>query len=65
MVEMDDVILHALRGDDQIAQQPGVGRRRRANRILDRADRRDGVHGRAHAADALRKRPRVTRDRGP
>jgi hypothetical protein len=61
MVEMNDVILNTLRGDDEIAQQPGVGRRRGANRILDRADRRDGVHRRAHATDALRERPRVAR----
>ena len=61
MVEVDDVILDGLGADDQIAKQPRVGRRRRTYRVLDGADRRDRVNGRAHTADALRERPRVAR----
>ena len=38
VIEVDDVVLHALRADDQIAQQPRVGRRCRPDRVLDCAD---------------------------
>ena len=61
VVEVDDVVLHACAADDQVAQQPRVGRRRGADRVLDGADRRDRVHRRAHAADPLRERPGVAR----
>ena len=61
VVEVDDVILHALRRHDEVAQQTGVGRRASADGVLDGADGSDGVHGRAHAADPLGERPGVAR----
>ena len=61
VIEVHDVVLHGLRGHDQVAQQDRVRRRCGANRVLDRADRGDRVNGRADAADALRKCPRVAR----
>ena len=61
MIEVHHVILDALRADDQIPQQPRVGRRHGADRVFDGANRGDGVHGGAHAADALRERPRIAR----
>ncbi len=61
MVEVDDVILHALRGDDQVAEDPRVRRRHSADGVLHGPNRRDRVHGRADAADALRERPGIAR----
>ena len=61
VIEVHDVVLHHLRGHDEVAQQPRVGRRHRADRVLDGADRGDGVHRRAHAADALGEDPGVAR----
>ncbi len=61
MIEMDHVVLHGLRRHDEIAQQPGVGRRRRADGVLYCANRGDGVDGGAHAADPLRESPGVPR----
>ena len=61
MVEMDHVVLHVLRRHDEIAQQPGVRRRYRADGFLDGANRGDGVNRGAHAADALGKCPGVAR----
>ena len=61
VIEVDHVVLHALRADDQVAQQPRVGRRHRTDGVFDGANRGDGVHGGAHAADALREGPGVTR----
>ena len=58
---MDDVVLHALGRDDQVAQQPSVGRRDGADGVFDGADRGDRVHRRADAADALREGPGVAR----
>ncbi len=61
VIEVDDVVLHRLHRDDQIAEEPRVRGRHGANRVLDRPNRRDGVDRRAHAADALREHPGVAR----
>ena len=58
---MDHVILHRLRADDQVAQEPGVGGRPRPDRILDGADRGNRMDRRADAADPLGERPGVAR----
>jgi hypothetical protein len=59
VVEVDDVVLHALVSHDEVAQQPGVLRGLRPDGVLDGTDGGDGVHRRADAADALRESPRV------
>ncbi len=61
MIEMHDVIVHAMRGDDQVADVLRIERNFERERILDRAHRGDGVHGRAHPANALREHPGVAR----
>ena len=61
MIEVDHVVLNVLRRHDQIAQEPRIGRRRRADRLLDGSDRGDGVNGGAYAADALGESPSVAR----
>ena len=58
---MSHMILNVLRRHDEIAQQPRVGRRHRADGLLDGADRGDGVDGGAHAADPLGERPGIAR----
>jgi hypothetical protein len=61
VIEVNDVVLNALRGDDQIAQQASVRRRLGSDGGLDCPNRSDRMHGGAHAANALREGPRVTR----
>src|SRR5271157_709016 len=50
-----------MRGDDHVADVLRVERHLEGKRILDRAHRRDGVNGGAHAADALGEHPGVAR----
>ncbi len=61
MVEMHDVVVDVLCADHQVADQLGVGRDADLQRVLDGADRGDGMHQGAHAADALGEGPGVAR----
>ncbi len=65
VVEVHDVVVHVLRADHQVADEVGVGRDLDVERVLDRADRGDGVHQGADAADALREGPGVARVAAP
>ena len=61
VVEVHHVVLHVLRAEHQVADQLGVGRHGDAERVFHGPDRRQRVHGGAHAAGALGERPRVAR----
>ncbi len=61
MVEVNDVILHVLGAKHQVPHHFGVRRHGDAQRVLDRADRGQGMHGRADAAGPLGKGPGVAR----
>ena len=61
VIEMNHVVLDALGRDDQVAEDPRIGRRLRADRVFDRADRSNRMHRRADTADTLGKRPGITR----
>ena len=58
---MDDVILHPLRSGDDVPHQARVIGNLHADRIFGAAHGREGMHGGADAADALREEPRVPR----
>ncbi len=58
---MHHVIVNVLRTDHQVANQFGVARYFGADGVFYGANRRDTVHQRTYAADALRKSPRITR----
>ncbi len=61
VVEVDHVVLYRLRRDDQVAQQPRVGGRLRADGLLHRAHRADRMDGGADAADPLGEGPGIPR----
>ncbi len=61
MVEVDDVVLDELRAGDQVANEPRVLGNDDAQRVLDRAHRRERMHRGADAADALGEDPGVAR----
>jgi hypothetical protein len=61
VVEVDHVVLHVLRAEHQVADELGVGRHGDPERVLHRADRGEGVDGRADAAGAFGERPGVAR----
>jgi hypothetical protein len=60
VVEVDHVVLNALGRDDQVAEDPRIGRRLRADRVFHRSNRSDRVHRRADTADALGEGPGIT-----
>ena len=64
MVEMDQVILHGVLRDHEVAHQLRVDWHFDFERVLDGADGADGVDGGADAAEPLRVGPGVLRDRG-
>ena len=61
MVEMDQVILDGVLGDHEVAHELRVDRHLDLERVLDGADRADGMNGGADAAEPLRVGPGVLR----
>ena len=61
VIEVHDVVVHGVRGQDQVPDVLRIQRHLQFQRVLDRADRRDRVHRRAHAAEPLREEPRLSR----
>ena len=59
MVEVNDVILHVLGAEHQVAHQFGVRRHGDPQGVFHGADRGQGMHGRADAAGPLAKSPRI------
>jgi len=61
VVEVHDVIVHGVRGQDQVTDVLGVQRDFQLQRVLDGADGRNRVHGRAHPAKPLGEQPGISR----
>ncbi len=61
MVEVNDVVVHRVGGDDQVADVLRIERDFDVERILNRPHRSDRVDRGAHAADPLREEPGVAR----
>ena len=61
MIEVDDVVLHHLGQEHDVADDLGILGNLDAERVLHRAHRGQRVHRGADAADALAERPGVAR----
>ena len=61
VIEVDDVIVQGVRGQNEIPDVLRVERDLETDRVLHRAHRGDGVDGGADAADPLREQPRLAR----
>jgi hypothetical protein len=61
VVEVDHVVLHVLRAEHQVAHEFSGGRHGDAERILNRADRRERVHRGADAAGTFGEGPGIPR----
>ncbi len=61
MVEVNHVVLYELHPLQEVADHVGGGGNPDVQRVLHCPHRRQRVHHRAHAADALREGPRVSR----